>query len=234
MKAELAEWHALLNKRRELMISPDYHCRTLSEGARGMLARGVIDAGEWFELAELVTAAYSFAVEERASELFHPASQYLVQDQGLARVGSCTRSVLAFDADRRSPLSITHGEDGKLHAYGGPAFSWLSGTIEGLTLVMENGRRFELVEVGRYIEGGVFVQTITDPESFRLLLDVIEHAQEDGAAVRAKHLQARAEVSVFCLCPACRDHFAKREECSRCEGRGFVDRVGQTRPSAAS
>lgn len=88
MHPELTDWHTLLNKRRELMAHPDEHRRLLSEGARGMLSRGVIDAGEWFELAELVTAAYSFAIEQRAGELFHQASKYLIVDQGGQRVGT--------------------------------------------------------------------------------------------------------------------------------------------------
>lgn len=222
MHPELAQWHAKLNSRRDLMSHPEEHRQFLTDGAQALLARGVITSDEWLELCDLVTGAYSFAIEQRAAELFHPASAYVVLDQSGQQVGKGSRGILAFDAARDAPLQVKYGDGGTLQAFTGPAFNYLSGSIQGLVLTMENGRRFTLVEVGRYLRGGEYVEAITDPDGYRLLLDMIETAQEAGDAARVRYLELRAEVSPFRVCPACRASFATLDECTRCGGLGFI------------
>lgn len=221
MHPELTQWHARLNNRRDLMAHPEEHRQALTDGARGLLARGVITADEWLELCDLVTGAYSFAIEQRAAELFHQSSAYEVFDSDWRKAGTASRSMLLF-AGAKWPLLIRYGDDGLLHAFSGPAFNCLSATLTGLVLTMENGRRFKLVEVGRYLKGGQYVEAITDPDGFHLLLDMIEAAQEAGDVARARHLELRAEVSPFRVCPTCRANFATLDECTRCAGLGFI------------
>ncbi|WP_447751590.1 hypothetical protein [Pseudomonas nicosulfuronedens] len=203
------------------MAHPDEHRQALTDGARGLLARGVITADEWLELCDLVTGAYSFAIEQRAAELFHQASTYDVFDSSWRKVGTATRGVLLF-AGADWPLLIRHGDDGHLQAFSGTGFNFLAGTLQGLELTMENGRRFALVEVGRYLRGGVYVEAITDPDDFLLVLHAAAAAREDGDLARARHLLQRARVSPFRVCPTCRANFATLDECTRCAGLGFI------------
>lgn len=186
-----------------------------------MLDRSVINGDEWLELTELITAAYSFAIEELAGELFHQASAYQVFDSAWSKVGTAARGVLLFSgADW--PLLIRHGESGNLQAFSGAGFTFLAGSLRGLVLTMENGREFTLVEVGRYLTGGKYVEAITDPDSFLLVLHAIEAAREDGDEARAHYLYQRAQVSPFKVCPTCRASFATLDDCTRCAGLGFI------------
>lgn len=221
MHPELSQWHARLNCRRDLMSRPEEHRRELADGAQGMLERGVISPDEWLELCDLITGAYSFAIEQRADELFHKSSAYHVFDPLWAKVGTASRGTLLFDG-AKWPLLIRHGEDGRLQAFSGTGFTFLAGSLQGLVLTMENGRRFTLVEVGRYLKGGVYVEAITDPEDFLLVLHAAAEARESGDLARARFLSQRARVSPFRVCPDCQANFATLDECTRCAGLGFV------------
>ena len=221
MHPELTQWHARLNCRRDLLSRPEEHRRELSDGAQSMLDRGVISADEWLELCDLITGAYSFAIEQTASELFNRSSAYHVFDDSWTQVGTASRGTLLFDG-AKWPLLIRHGEQGQLQAFNGTGFTFLSGSLQGLVLTMENGRRYTLVEVGRFLKGGEYVEAITDPDSFRMVLDAIEDANESGNVARASYLHDRARVSPFRACPDCRDRFDGREDCARCAGLGFI------------
>lgn len=221
MHPELTQWHARLNCRRDLMSRPEEHRRELVDGAQGMLDRGVISPDDWLELCDLITGAYSFAIEQRAAELFHKSSAYHVFDDSWTQVGTASRGTLLFTG-AKWPLLIRRGEQGQLQAFNGTGFTFLSGSLQGLVLTMENGRRYTLVEVGRYLKGGEYVEAITDPDCFRLALDAIEAARDTGDTARASHLSERARVSPFRVCPTCRDCFDGREDCDRCAGLGFI------------
>ena len=221
MHPELTQWHARLNSRRDLMSHPEELRRELTDSAKDLLARGVISADEWLELCDLVTGAYSFAIEQRAAELFHQSSAYEVFDSDWNKVGTATRSTLLFTgADW--PLLIRYGAEGLLQAFSGRGFTFLAGTLHGLELRMQNGRRFTMVEVGRYLKGGVYVEAITDPDDFLLVLHAAAAAREDGDLARARHLLQRSRVSPFRVCPTCRANFAILDECTRCAGLGFI------------
>lgn len=221
MHPELTQWHALLNSRRDLMSHPEEHRQALAEGALSLLARGVVSNDEWLELCDLVTGAYSFAIEQRAAELFHQSSAYEVFDSDWNKVGTATRSTLLFTgADW--PLLIRYGEEGLLQAFSGRGFTFLAGTLHGLELRMENGRCFTMIEVGRYLKGGIFVEAITDPDDFLLVLQAAAAAREDGDLARAHLLQQRARVSPFRVCPSCRANFATQDDCAQCNGLGFI------------
>ena len=221
MHPELTQWHARLNCRRDLMSRPEEHRRELADGAQGMLNCGLITPDEWLELCDLITGAYSFAIEQTASELFNRSSAYHVFDDAWNKVGTASRGTLLFDG-AKWPLLIRHGEQGQLQAFNGTGFTFLSGSLQGLVLTMENGRRYTLVEVGRYLKDGEYVEAITDPYCYRLALDAIEAARESGDTARASHLSERARVSPFRACPSCLDRFDGREECDRCAGLGFI------------
>ncbi|MDH1011558.1 hypothetical protein N5J43_12345 [Pseudomonas nicosulfuronedens] len=221
MHPELTEWHAKLNSRRDLLAHPEEHRRALTDSAQALRARGVVTADEWLELCDLITGAYSFAIEQRASELFHQSSAYDVFDSTWCKVGTATRGVLLFTG-AKWPLLIRHGDDGQLQAFSGTGFTFLAGSLQGLVLTMENGRRFTLIEVGRYLKGGEYVEAINDPDCFRLALDAIEAARESGDTARANRLSERARVSPFRVCPSCLDRFDGREDCDRCAGLGFI------------
>lgn len=203
------------------MTHPEEHRQLLVEGAQELLAMGVINTDEWLELGDLITGAYSFAIEQQASELFHQSSAYDVFDSTWCKVGTATRGVLLFTG-AKWPLLIRHGDQGHLQAFSGTGFTFLAGSLQGLALTMENGRRFTMVEVGRYLKGGEYVEAITDPDCFRMALDAIEAARETGDTARASHLSQRTGVSPFRVCPACRDSFDGREDCARCAGLGFI------------
>lgn len=221
---ELSQWHAKLNCRRDLMSHPEEHRQALTDGAKALLARDVITPDEWLELCDLITGAYSFAMEQRAYELFHQASSYEVFDSDWKKVGTASRSVLLFTgADW--PLLIRYVDDGQLQAFGDTGFTHFAGSLKGLVLTMENGRRFTLVEVGRYLRGGKHVKAISDPDSFRLVLLAIEAAREDGDIAKARHLYQRAQVNPYRICPMCRDRFDSRDHCPRCAGLGFIRRI---------
>lgn len=204
------------------MTHPEGHRRELTADAEALRAKGVVTDGEWLELCDLISGAYSFAIEQRATELFHPASAYVVVDQSGHQVGQGSRAILAFDAAKDSPQQIKHGDAGTLQAFTGPAFNYLAGTIHGLELRMENGRCFTLVEVGRYLKGGKFVEAITDPDGFLLALYAAADARDNGDLARAHHLYERAQVSPFRICPACLANFATVDDCDRCAGLGFI------------
>lgn len=218
---ELLQWHARLNSRRDLMSHPEELRRELTDSAKDLLVRGVVTSDEWLELCDLVTGAYSFAIEQRAAELFHQSSAYEVFDSSWRKVGTATRGVLLF-AGADWPLLIRYGEEGQLQAFSGTGFTFLAGSLQGLALTMENGRRFTLVEIGRYLKGGVYVEVITDPDDFLLVLHAAAAAREDGDLARARHLLQRARVSPFRVCPTCRANFATLDECTRCAGLGFI------------
>lgn len=202
------------------MSHPEELRRELNANAKDLLARGVITSDEWLELRDLLTGACSLAVEQRAAELFHQASVYDVFDSSWRKVGTASRSALLFTG-ANWPLIIQHGDDGQLHAFSGPAFNCLAATLHGLVLIMENGRQFTMVEVGRYLDGGVFVEAITDPDDFLLALHAAAAAREDGDLVRARRLQQRARVSPFRVCPACQAKFGALDDCAQCNGLGF-------------
>ncbi|WP_440466859.1 hypothetical protein ACKI1H_26910 [Pseudomonas sp. YH-1] len=203
------------------MAHPEEHRQALTDGAQSLRARGVVTADEWLELCDLITGAYSFAIEQRASELFHQSSAYDVFDSTWCKVGTATRGVLLFTG-AKWPLLMRHGDDGHLQAFSGTGFTFLAGSLQGLVLTMENGRRFTLVEVGRYLKGGKYVEAINDPDCFRLALDAIDAARESGDTARANRLSERARVSPFRVCPSCLDRFDGREDCVRCAGLGFI------------
>lgn len=72
------------------MAHPEEHRQALTDGAQSLRARGVVTADEWLELCDLITGAYSFATEQRASELFHQSSAYDVFDSTWCKVGTAT------------------------------------------------------------------------------------------------------------------------------------------------
>jgi hypothetical protein len=141
---ELAQWHAQLNSRRDLMSHPEEHRQSLANGAQDLLVHGVVTNDEWLELRDLIIGSYSFAIEQRAAELFHQSSAYEVFDSGWNKVGTATRSTLLFTgADW--PLLICYGAEGLLQAFSGRGFTFLAGTLHGLELRMRNGRHFTMV-----------------------------------------------------------------------------------------
>lgn len=163
--------------------------------------------------------------QELAVDLFHQASTYDVFDSSWRKVGTASRGMLLFTG-AEWPLLIRRGDDGHLRAFSGTGFTFLAGALQGLELTMENGRRFALVETGRYLKGGQYVEAITDPEGFLLALHAAADAREDGDLARAHHLFERTKVSPFRVCPACLARFATVDDCERCAGLGFIRVTG--------
>lgn len=94
-------------------------------------------------------------------------------------------------------------------------------TITGLTLVLQDGQQYDLVETGRMIEGRI-VEPIDDPDTYRVLMDVAQVAEECRDLAVFEKLRPLADFTRFRICPACHDGFALREDCPTCAGRGFV------------
>ncbi|TLX54848.1 hypothetical protein DN824_20405 [Stutzerimonas nosocomialis] len=190
-----------------------------------LLAAGIIDPLERFDMGELVDAAYAHEIEEQVHlyRYFRVGGYYDLVD-GSELIGTFRGVRLYFGPpDDRRPAQfdawITHTDAG-LEALSNP-LQHVIGRIDGKRYVTAEGDEFELVETARIIESRD-TDAIDDPDTYRTMLDLIELAIEQGDAERATALTERASVSIFMPCPACEDRFSRREDCAECVGMGFV------------
>ncbi|MCY1355325.1 hypothetical protein D9M69_417410 [compost metagenome] len=183
-----------------------------SERARAadeLLAAGLITHEERFEMGELIIAAYSFAVEATLTHRYCGTASYQVlhADTGAVHASLHRGCLLLADVHALSDRHVSYDANRM-----------------SILRTYAKGQVFDLVETGRYANGGAYYEAIYDPITYRTLLDHLQLAIEVGNAALADPLRHRLDAAAFAPCPACHDSFAIREGCISCNAQGFVRR----------
>jgi hypothetical protein len=174
---------------------------------------------------EMANAAYEHELEMKLllhGYFIEPGSYKLVRDG--VRVGEMRGARVYFGestSDRRPgsyDARIVRTDNG-LEAI--TQFKKTIGRLDGKQYIAATGEVYELIETSRIINNKE-TYAIDDPDIYRAVLDAIQYAAEQGNTKRNDALMVRASVSIFMLCPVCEDLFSKREDCTECEGHGFV------------
>ncbi|MGE8180494.1 hypothetical protein [Pseudomonas mandelii] len=229
----LQQWRSTLDNHEFRMQNPEAHRQTLHAMSLILAAEGLVDPLEQFDMNELANAAYWHAVEEliNAPPRYCGASSYDVVLRGTTDFfGRIGRSIF-YDASSLADPRRS-GYDGKIYpdASGAKLVFNASGTsarITGLTLTMPDGRRYDLIETQRVVEG-VTYQPIDDPDLFRVLVDTAQIAQESHDLRAFEKARPLLELASFCTCPTCLDRFGSRDDCPTCCGNGFVTKAMAT------
>ncbi|MHA3737888.1 hypothetical protein ACXR0M_19740 [Pseudomonas sp. Eth.TT006] len=222
----LQRWRATLDDQDFRMQSPEGYRETLYAMAAALHTEGLIDQLEQFDMNEMADAAYWHAVEELQNSpgQYRGASTYDVVDINTGKLlGTISRSIFDFANDE--PRGASFPYDGKVYsgADGVRLTLGLSrkiGRISGLVLEM-NGRRYQLVETERMISG-VTRRPLSDADAYRALIDAAQIAQEERDLRAFEKVRPHIESAAFRICPACLDRFDSRDDCSTCDGEGFV------------
>ena len=223
----LQQWRSTLDDHDFRLQNPEAHRQTLHAMSSTLRSEGLIDALQHFDLNEMANAAYWHAVEELNTVLarYCGASTYEVRCRTNGTpFGRISRSI--FYAESASLPSACSSYDGKVYqdATGTYLVFNLSGaraTLRGLTLILDTGQPYDLIEIGRMIEGRE-VAPIDDPDIYRTLVDAAQVAEESHNLSAFEKLRPLIDLARFRLCPACQDRFAPREDCITCVGQGFV------------
>ncbi|KPY06333.1 Uncharacterized protein ALO57_00109 [Pseudomonas coronafaciens pv. oryzae] len=96
------------------------------------------------------------------------------------------------------------------------------GVLEGRYIYTETGQTLTLVEQSRQINGVRF-QRLTDEDQYRALIDASAVALDQGDLKFYVSLWERHSYSIFIRCLHCLDGFAVRDDCTHCDGRGFIE-----------
>jgi hypothetical protein len=223
----LQQWRSTLDDHDFRMQNPEAHRQHLHSMASTLLAEGLINPLEQYDMNEMANAAYWHAVEELQS---HPvrycgASSYDV----VARDGSLTLGVIGqtiFNARRDNQDEVRTTYDGKVYRDGSRTNlvlnpSGVMARIEGLILTLRDGRQFDLIETGRMILGVTYTP-IEDPDIYRALVDAAQVALEGRNLNAYEKMRPFIDLARFKTCPACLDRFDRRDDCAACSGQGFV------------
>lgn len=222
-------WRTTLDDHDFRMESPEAHRSTLLESSARLAEEGLIDRIEQFEMDEMANAAYWHAVEELQSNptIFRPSYGYDVLPRGGGpRIGTIFHSVLRLDASSSDSLrpydgKVYRDETGLVLKY---SSSTETGSIEGLVLTMADGRQFDLIEARRMVQGKVYT-AIEDPDVYRWMVDVVQVATETRDVDIVERIRPFLELARFRQCSTCLDRFGKREDCTVCDGQGFVPKL---------
>jgi len=223
----LQRWRSTLDDHDFRMENPEVHRQTLREMTAALASEGLIDELQSFDMNEMADAAYWHAVEDLidAPARYRSASLYAVVSPGSSAIfGAIRRSIFYYanslgDADRST-------YDGKIYQDAGGANlvfsqSGLIARITGLTLTLLDGQKYELVETGRTIDG-VTYEPLDDTDAYRALIEMAVVAKESRDLRSYEKLRPLIDLAKFHQCSACLDHFALREDCPACGGKGFV------------
>ncbi|MDF7792943.1 hypothetical protein P4A91_00485 [Pseudomonas syringae] len=217
----LAEWHKRLNDRRQ-WTNPAVTYRFLARMAEDMQAGGLVDPLERFELFELASAAFCHFTEEGNHEWRHQASDYLAYNKGGIVVGSLLNSRYVLHEADQSPYHAAHfaflDEKNNLIMRDHKKY----GVLEGRYIYTETGQTLTLVEQSRQING-VSYQRLSDEDQYRALVDASAVALDQGDFKAYVSLWERHSYSIFIRCLHCLDGFAVRDDCTHCDGRGFIE-----------
>ncbi|WP_338585738.1 hypothetical protein [Pseudomonas sp. MAG733B] len=222
----LQQWRSTLDDHDFRMQNPEAHRQTLHSMSATLVAEGLIDQLQQFDMNELANAAYWHAVEELQT---HPAfycgaSSYdVIRSETNELFGTIRRSIFYASTPARRERS---SYDGKIYSDATGANLVLSlsgaiGRISGLTLTLAKGEQYHLIETGRTIEG-VTYQPMEEPDLYRSLVDIAQVAQESRDLRLFEKVRPLIDLARFCICSDCLDHFARRDDCPNCSGQGFV------------
>lgn len=222
-------WRAALDDHDFRTQNPEAHRYHLHEISARLAEEKLIDRMEQLELDEMANAAYWYTVEELQLNpiLYRGACDYdVVPQEGGRRIGTIFHSILRLDDSRGDPL---RPYDGKVYRTKSGlilkhSFSTDVGRIEGLTLTMDDGRQFDLVETQRMVLGKMY-GAIEDPDAYRWMVDVIQVATENRDLVIVERIRPFLEMARFIQCWKCLDRFGEREDCQLCSGLGFVEKM---------
>lgn len=223
----LQQWRSTLDDHDFRMQNPEAHRQHLHSMASTLVAEGLIDALEQYNMNEMANAAYWHAVEELLS---HPvrycgASLYdVVAHDGTLTLGEIRQTIFHAKKDNQDEVRTTY--DGKVYRNGSGANlifnpSGITACIEGLTLTLPDGRRFDLIETGRMILG-VIHRPIDDPDLYRALVDAAQVALEDCDLNAFEKMRPFIDLARFRTCSDCLDRFDRKDDCSTCSGKGFI------------
>ena len=218
----LAAWNKALADNRLRMAWPEDYRKGLEELTHQAIAAGLVSEAQAVEMFEAIDAGFQAAQEDLITQAFDDASVYtMLLDDGSV-IGTVSRGTLISPPGERQEIlgRITHHCDSRLAMYGHTPFVF-KGYIDGLTWHRPDGRTARLVPRGRYVNGKL-QPAIDDPLSFRLALDCRQIAREKGDIAGAKAWAQKIEAATFRVCPGCADSFARREDCARCAGLGFI------------
>jgi hypothetical protein len=224
----IQRWRDTLDDHDFRMQSPEAHRSSLLESSSRLVEEGIIDRIEQFEMDELANAAYWLAVEELHAKpvIFRSSYGYdVVPKDGGPRLGTIFHSILRLDASRDDRLrpydgQVYRDEQGLALRY---SYASTRGRVEGLTLTLDDGQKFDLIETERMVSGVVY-QPIEDPDVYRWMLDVLQVAMENKQLAIMKKVRPFFELARFAECPSCNDRFGRREDCATCSGFGFVEK----------
>ncbi|MGF6220971.1 hypothetical protein [Pseudomonas sp. YL-218 TE3947] len=223
----LQQWRSTLDDHDFRMQNPEAHRQHLHSMATTLLAEGLINPLEQYDMNEMASAAYWHAVEELQSHSvrYCGASCYdVVACDGALTLGKIGQTIFNARRDNQDEVRTTY--DGKVYRDGTGANlvfnpSGVKARIEGLTLTLPDGRQFDLIETGRMILG-VIQKPTEDPDIYRALVDAAQVALEERDLNAYQKMRPFIDLARFCSCPTCLDRFDRREDCPACSGQGFV------------
>jgi hypothetical protein len=221
-------WRTTLDDHEFRMESPEAHRSSLLEISARLAEEGLIDRMEQLEMDEMANAAYWHAVEELQSNpiMYRGACGYdVVPREGGPRIATIFHSILQLEESRADKLrpydgKVYRDKSGLILNY---SFGTTTGRIEGLSLTMDDGQQFDLVETKRMVSGRVY-EAIDDPDVYRWMVDVVQIATENRDVESVQRLRPLLELARFVQCSKCLDQFGVREDCAPCKGLGFVEK----------
>ncbi|WP_434558004.1 hypothetical protein [Pseudomonas sp. Z4-20] len=224
----IQQWRDTLDNHDFRMQNPEAHRSSLLETSARLVEESIIDRLEQFEMDEMANAAYWLAVEELHTKPVFYRQSYgydVIPKTGGPRIGTIFHSILRLDASRAERLrpydgQVYQDEKGLALRY---SYASTTGRLDGMTLTLDDGQQFDLVETERMVAGVVY-QPIDDPDVYRWMLDVMQVALEGKHLAIMKKVRPFFELARFFECPACLDRFGKREDCAHCAGLGFVEK----------
>ncbi|MCO8310970.1 hypothetical protein [Pseudomonas mandelii] len=221
------QWRSTLDDHDFRLQNPEAHRQHLYAMACTLVAEGLIDALEQYDMNEMANAAYWHAIEELQS---HPvrycgASSYaVVACDGVLTLGEIRQTIFHARRENEDEIRITY--DGKVYRDDTGANlvfnpSGITARIEGLMLTLPDGRLFDLIETGRMILG-VIHQPTEDPDMYRALIDAAQVALEGRDLNAYEKMRPFIDLAKFRTCPVCLDRFDRKDDCLTCSGQGFV------------
>jgi len=229
----LQQWRSVLDDHDFRMQNPEAHRQTLHSMSVPLVAEGLIDKLQQFDMNEMANAAYWHAVEELQTtpSRYCGASAYdVMRHESTELFGKIGRSI--FYAATMLAEGARSSYDGKIYrdATGANLVFNPSGAvarITGLTLTLPDGQQYDLIETARTVEG-VTYEPIEDPDIYRALVDAAQIAQECRDLRTFERVRPLIDLARFGTCPACLDRFDRCEDCPTCAGRGFVAKPATT------
>lgn len=156
---------------------------------------------------------------------YSPAGRFLLyrpgQSEPAARLGSRALTLLPREGVHAYDALVRVDDQGPWIEYVHQTERF-GGRLEGLTWVRSDGEHWRLIpDTGAPPPG--LAPRLNDPDAYRAALalhDALEEVAPESEAL--KTVARQIELATFYRCPACGDAFSLREDCTLCQGEGFV------------